>query len=429
MKSPKLLLTLGILISLIVRIAFISQSKHIADIYLMYTMGASFLNGHNPYLQLDFNSYPPLAIYLEAASMFISAFLHTSFVTIFKLWPNLADFISAILIYKFLLRLKHKPSSAALWTIFFLLNPISIIISAAHGQIDSITSLLVLLSIYFLTFYSKRRYIYISAVFLGIGIAFKANPVMLIPLFVCFKNNNLRQRLLFLILTLTPLLLSVLPFINNNPSLVFFRIISYSGVNDLSYAAILRGIWYQNNAITNIPLTADLLNVSKMIFLIGEILLLLLLTRVKNLAKACLTIYLLFLTTYFGIACQYLIWVIPLAIIARDKMIFYYTTFGFLTLVGFYLFFGPDILFGKFYLMQPYQTKYIYLYFFSNLVFWCFNLFWLIKIVLNQFKESFSILPLFRKRLIYFTAIFFILSIFPMLHLFTKFLQLYSLGE
>lgn len=46
----KYILIVGILISLVIRIFLISQSKHVADIYLMYTMGATFLGGHNPYI-------------------------------------------------------------------------------------------------------------------------------------------------------------------------------------------------------------------------------------------------------------------------------------------------------------------------------------------------------------------------------------------
>lgn len=417
----------GILISLVIRICLISQSKHIADVYLLYTMGATFLEGRNPYLVLDFNSYPPLAIYLVAASMKISSNLHTSFVTIFKLWPNLADFISAILIYKFLVRIKTKTFYAVVWSIFFLLNPIAIIISAAHGQIDSITSLFVLLSIFLLTFYSKSIHIYLSALSLGLAITFKPNPVMLIPLFLLHKRFSIQQRITYLILVLTPLSLVFIPFVNQQPGTVLSRMLSYLGVNDLSYAAILRGIWYQNNASTTIPLSNELLNTSKYVFMSVASSLTLLIIGSKNLAKAILTIYLAFITIYFGIGSQYLVWILPFAVLAKDKMVIFYTLFGFIALLGFYLFFGPDILFGKSLSIEPFQTKYIYLYFIGNLLFWMFNIFWLIKIIKSYFENQYSSFGMIRKKLIFITATLFVFSLIPMFNLVIEFFRRFSL--
>lgn len=423
----KYILIIGILISLAIRIFFISQSKHIADIYLMYTMGATFLEGRNPYLVLDFNSYPPLAIYLEAASMVISSNLHTSFVAVFKFWPNLADFITTFVIYKFLIKAKAKPVNAALWSTFFLLNPVSIIISSAHGQIDSIPSLFVLISVFILTFYPKKMYIYLSALFLGIAIAIKPNPAMLIPLFLFYKQISLKQRIIYLILVLAPLAFTLVPFLGQNPQLVLSRILSYSGVNDISYAAVLRSIWYQINAGTILPLSNELLNASKVVFATSVIVLILLSAGGKDLAKACLAIYLLFLSTYFGIGSQYLVWVIPLGIVAQDKMVFYYSFFSLFALLGFYLFFGPDILLGKISSIAPYQTKHIYLYFLGNLMFWVFNLVWLIKIVISYVKISALSFNVVRKRLIYFTSLLFILSLLPMINLLIELFSRFTL--
>lgn len=422
----KYILIIGILISLVIRILFISQSKHTADIYLMYTMGAAFLAGHNPYTDLDFNSYPPLAIFLEAASMIISSLLHTSFVFVLKFWPNLADFISAFIIYKFLIKTKTKPVNAAFWSAFFLLNPISIIISSAHGQIDSIPSLFVLLSIFTLTIYPKKLLIYLSALFLGLAIAIKPNPAMLIPLFLFYKKISINIRIIYLILVLAPLIFSLIPFFEKDPQLVLIRILTYSGVNDISFAAILRGIWYQNNAVVNLPLSNELLNTSKFIFATAGVSLTLLFAGWKHLIKACLAIYLLFLSSYFGIGSQYLVWVIPLAILAKDKMVFFYSFFGLFALLGFYLFFGPDILLGKLSSIPPFQTKYIYLYFLGNLVFWIFNLVWLIKIIRSYAKNNFLKFGVIRKRFIYFSFILFIFSLIPMFYLIIELFKLYG---
>lgn len=423
----KIILLSGILISLVIRIFLISQSRHVADIYLMYKMGITFLEGSNPYLSLDFNSYPPLAIYLEAISINISSSLRTEFVTVFKFWPNLADFILGFLIYKFLIKMKTKPVNAALWAIFFLLNPVSIIISSVHGQIDSITNLFVVISVFILTFYHKRLYVYLSAIFLGIALAIKPNPVMLIPLFIFYKDLHLKQKIIYLMLIFSPLILTVFPFLGDNPKQVLFKMLFYSGFNDISFAAVLRSIWYQVNAGVALPLSSELLNASKFVFGTGAIILILFSAGSRNLAKACLAIYLLFLSAYFGIASQYLVWVIPFAILAKERMIFLYCFFGSLALFGFYLFFGPDILFGKLYLMQPYQTKHIYLYFLGNLAFWVLTLVWIGKVVVSYVTNSTSKLSPFRMRLIYFSFLLFMLSLIPMIDLLLKLFTRFTL--
>ena len=152
------------------------------------------------------------------------------------------------------------------------------------------------ISIFILTFYNTR--LYLSALFLGVAIAIKPNPVMLIPLFLFYKNLNLKQRITYLILVLTPLALTLFPFLGQNPQLVLSRILSYSGVNDISYAAVLRSIWYQINAETTLSLSSGFLNASKFVFGSGAVLIILLFAGSKNLAKACLAMYLLFLSTY-----------------------------------------------------------------------------------------------------------------------------------
>ena len=178
------LLFFGFLISIVIRAWLILNSKHVADIELLYLMGNEILRGNNPYISLDYNIYPPLALYLEAITIHLSNFLKIPFYVLTRVWPNLADLVIGILLFKFLTKLNIKPIIASFWSLVFVLNPISIIISAAHGQIDSIPSLFLLLTIYYLYFYSSKFYIFLAALMLGVGIAVKPNPLMLLPFFL-----------------------------------------------------------------------------------------------------------------------------------------------------------------------------------------------------------------------------------------------------
>ena len=295
----------GIFISILIRTFFIVSGTNIADIKLLFGMGEALLKGLNPYLSLSYNSYPPVAIFIQALTILLSNISNVPFHILVKLWPNLADIIITLILYKFLTKIKVKPIFASLWSLIFILNPISIIISSAHGQIDSIPSLLVLISIYLLSLSNKPKF-RLSAFLLGLAIAIKPNPLMLLPFFLIIKKIDLRQRVTFLLTSIAPVVLIFAPFVLQSPQQILVKMVQYGGVHDFSYAAIIRGFWYQQNAQTWLPQTGQIFEASKLAFILGAIFLLVLLSQSKNLLKACLAVYLLFLGIYFGVSAQYL---------------------------------------------------------------------------------------------------------------------------
>ena len=151
MKTSVIIMFIGIFVSVIIRTFFIISGLDVADVTKLHQMAEAILKGTNPYSLFNFASYPPIGLYIEASILFLSNILEVPFHILTKILPNFADIISTFFIYKFLIKRNVKPISASFWSLIFILNPISIIISSAHGQIDSITSLLVLLSIYLLT--------------------------------------------------------------------------------------------------------------------------------------------------------------------------------------------------------------------------------------------------------------------------------------
>ncbi len=297
-----------------------------------------------------------------------------------------------------------------------ILFTFSIIISSIHGQIDSIPSLLVLSSTYLLSLSNKPKF-RLSALILGLAIAIKPNPLMLLPFFLIINRIDLRQRLTFLLTSIAPAVLMFTPFVLQNPQQILVKIGSYEGVYDFSYAAIIRGFWYQQNAQTWLHQTDQIFEASKLAFILGTIFLLVLFSQSKNLLKACLTVYLLFLGIYFGISAQYLSWILPIAILCKDKMIVPFSISGTFALLGFYTFFGPDILFGKFWDGIAYQNKYMLIYFLGNLLLWLTILWWLIKIIKKYMSTSFKTLNPFNKGMVIASLVLFMISLFPILRL------------
>lgn len=410
------ILFFGIFLSVLIRAFFISNGTHVADIKLLFGMGDAILKGLNPYISLTYNSYPPIAVYIEAFTILLSNTINIPFHILTKIWPNIADIVITLLLYKVLIRLNVKKVFASFWSLIFILNPISIIISSIHGQIDSFPSLLVLISIY-LVFLSNKPKFYLSALILGLSIAIKPNPLMLLPFFLIIDKTDLRQKLTFLLVSITPITLTFIPFISQNPQQILIKMLSYGGVHDFSYAAILRGFWYQQNAQTWLPQTDQLFEASKLAFILGTIFLLVLLYQSKNYLKACLTVYLLFLGIYFGISAQYLSWILPMAILAKDKMVIPFSISGTFALLGFYSFFGPDILFGKFWNGIAYQNKYMLIYFLGNLLLWCTIIWWLIRIIKNNIGTSFKIFSPFRKKIVIVSLVLFVISLLPLLQI------------
>lgn len=371
LKSKSLLIIiLSLACSIIIRELLVVTSTQVADVLRMHQVAQTVVKGINPYLIRDFYIYPPVWMFIEGFSLQMVKLLNIPFQVSIKFWPNLADILIFMLIYKFLLKEKLKPVNSAFWASAFILNPVSIIVSSAHGQFDSVVSLFVIGAIYLLTFAKKKTSFYLSALLVGIAIAIKPNPAMLVPLFVLFKKTELKEKILYLVLAGLPVFLTLLPFLATSFSQTLQSVFGYSGVGDFGLAAVIRGIWYQTNASLWPPSTPELLTTTKVSFLFGSIFIFTLFSGFKNLAGACVALYLLFFSVYFGISAQYLSWVIPLMALARDRKLFLFSLVATVSLASFYLFFNPEILLGVFANIQAFQSQYMQFYLASNLLLW-----------------------------------------------------------
>lgn len=428
MNKPTIILLTGIFLSILIRTFFIINGLDVADVTKLHQMAEAILKGTNPYLLFNFASYPPIGLYMEAIILLLSNSLGIPFHMLTKILPNLADILITLVLYKFLINRGVKPIYASLWSLIFILNPISIIISSAHGQIDSITSLLVLSSIYILTFNPAKFHKLLPAVLIGLAIAIKPNPVVLLPFFLVYKKSGIKQTITFLLVSLAPAIIPLTPYLWQSPHAVIDNVFRYSGVYDISYAAILRGFWYQQNAQIWLPQAEQMLKLSKLAFIAGTAFLLLLFTQSKNLSRSCLAIYLLFTGIYFGISAQYLSWILPLAILTREKTIIPFSIAGTLSLIGFYSFFGPDILFGKFLHIKALQSKYMLPYFVGNLLLWITIIWWFITIIRNYISVSFRAFTPLHRKIALISFIVFIISLLPILKLvFDTIIQLTTL--
>ena len=418
-KKTKNVLIIGFLISILIRTYLILRSLDVADVSVMHKIANMVSEGKNPYINADFYIYPPLGVILQYVSLKIADISKIGFHQILRIWPSLADLFIGGLIYKFLIKKKVKPIKASLWAVFFVLNPISIMISTLHGQLDSIPTLLILLSIYFIQFGIKKQKLYLSSLLIGIAFVIKPNPILLLPFLVFYHKSN-RDRLKYLAISFIPLVLSLVPFLTNSLLTIIGRLISYLGVYDFGYAAILRSLWYQHNASYWLPSDIQFAEISKITYLLGYLFVVLVLIKTKNLIKTSLTIFILFYAFYFGVSAQYFIWALPFAIIERDKLTLPFTLFCSIALIGFYLFFSPSIILGSLASFKAFQSEMISIYFFGNLFLWLLVIYWFIAIIINYIKKDYSKYSPIRKYSLTLVALLFMISIFPTIRLWLK---------
>lgn len=383
MKFSYIILLTGFLASIIVRLFLIIPSLEIADVHSLKEMGQLYLNGINPYLALNYNPYPPLAIYLEAATILLAQLTGISFPILEKIWPNLADLITGGLIFWYLIKHGTQPKQATFWSLAFLLNPISILISASHGQIDSIPTLLTILAILILVIKPSSIRVYLSGLLIGLAVAIKPGPLMLIPLMIFYHKLDLKQMIGFLIMTTLPTFLLLLPFLQDNSYFVLTKLVSYSGSTDFGLPALFKELNYLQTGQTRLYFSQTILLIDKLVFLTCLGGFIFIFTKSQKLILAVLGVYLLFMTVYFGISAQYLSWILALAALLKQRLIFVYSLFGTISLLGFYLFINPLIIAGNLTMIPPYQSQYILIYALGNCLLVATTLWWAFKIITN----------------------------------------------
>jgi hypothetical protein len=386
------LLGLGLVVGFAVRLWIILHGLEVADVEHLHNVGRYLLiEGKNPYSLPPFESnFPPVALFLEAGAILVSNATQIPFHIIFKLWPLASDLGCAVVIFVLLVRDGRGPRRAALWTWLYLLNPVSIIITADHGNLDPVTNFLAVLALALLTVRPGRWFGW-SALSLGLAVAVKPNSILLMPFFAAARGLRFRQRVLYAIVTGLPTGLTLIPFFLNDAKGVIGNLAGYAGEYDFGFAAPLRAAWYMKATSFWLPGTVglDLTSATRFTFLAAYAALWLLAAGRARPAQLAMVVYVLFYTLFAGLSAQYSVWVLPFAILAGDWFVILYSIAATCGLVGFYLVFWPDILLGQF---NPYHNApnpgFVPLYFWGTLAQWGASALWLVKAVADLFRPT-----------------------------------------
>jgi hypothetical protein len=322
-KKIKLFFALIFVICIFVRIipAFIVYGTE--DVYTMQIALSLLEQGKDPYSQsYIFNQSPFWVNVIYEMSKFIKIF-KVPYHMLIKIIPIISDAIISVIIYKISLNLNTSIKRAVKLSFFYALNPISIIITSIHGNLVPIPVCFLVISVYILFFYKGKYSILYSSLTLGIAIMSKIWPIFFLPVMLQ-KIKFLKNKLIYLIFSIIPFLISLFPLYLKNKTLVIDYFFKYKGQAGWWGFTGLTSIW-------NFPFLRSFsyfyANKGSLILCSVIMLLYLFKTYKMSLFRALCLISLAFFFFTPGFGPQYLVWILPFLILTKDKMFFPFTLY------------------------------------------------------------------------------------------------------
>lgn len=178
--------------------------------------------------------YPriPLWLYVPALAELVARATHISFATLVRIPPCLADLaISTVLIYWGVTRFGWMWRALAA-PAMFALNPVAILVSAGHGQYDSVVVLCMFVSTLVSEVHDRA-----GPLLLGIGIALKGFPALLLPRLLFGRNTAKWFPALALVVAPSALAIAVYTVFFGWSSRIAGLVLGYAGVNELGWSA------------------------------------------------------------------------------------------------------------------------------------------------------------------------------------------------
>jgi hypothetical protein len=188
------------------------------------TFTAPLLGGKDPWI-IAYNDptlhwinpwrVPPLQLYLAIPQLVVNGLTGNYALMLYaiKLPLVLIDILSIFFVYKILEMWSDDEKRNIRYLLLFAFNPISIMSSAVAGLTDPLPTLFMVVSLFYFIRPSKSMIEKeASALFLGLAVAAKLFPAVLIPVFL-LKLKKARERIVFVILSVLPIVLVSLPFL------------------------------------------------------------------------------------------------------------------------------------------------------------------------------------------------------------------------
>ena len=351
-------LLVGIILRLVLMPFFICPYDIVAHYY-----GVTYiLNGYDPY-SLFASMYPPLVYLVFCPLLWLiyhlgieikfdiypQTFEHTSdtwlvtsiysspvFLILWKIPLLIFDSLSGILIYQFTKKLTLDSTKAKKAFILWFFNPCVIITSYIHGAFDVIVSFFILLGLYFLI---NEKYFF-SGISLGLGGLTKLSPFLIaVPIsgiiFIKHTKNSLKKTFStlskFLAGCMIPLMIC-LPW-----CISYYKMLNTSTLNEISINGGLNQWFFVANLNLRNIVNSNIYVIMKIFYLYPLLSLIPIFSYSKTLRKvkvnfpyvvllfSILSLEILYFVLPLTVQPQYLMWIIPILIVAYTKRnIFFY---------------------------------------------------------------------------------------------------------
>ncbi|MDO8536030.1 MAG: hypothetical protein Q7S30_03360 [Candidatus Omnitrophota bacterium] len=399
-----------ILVSLALRILpILFGSPAASDMVFFRTHAVTILNNQNIYsVARGAFPYTPLSMFIPALCLLLSSSLSIPFHVVMKIPALMGDIALSIAIYYWIIRAKGDKSIAFKGAIAYAINPLVILISAFQGNMMSLPTLFTFLAVMMIVYDHDKNY-RLSALLLGLAIAFRGYPVLLLPLILLKSELSVTKKIKYIAYAVIPTLITFIPFLWLDRRSVIREIFGYCGDNEYGYAAIERALslysyayrhgfdlingtaqihlGYLAKAINSIPpnnFILQLLQHSKVIFLSVYVMILIQYKRF-SLLKLALTTYLGFYFFYGGAASQYFIWIVPFFYFLDDRFSGWYIILGTYAVISVYMCYKPFTLFGRLPICSyPAMTKILLNEFIALFSFWSLCGIWFFTILFKK---------------------------------------------
>jgi hypothetical protein len=286
------------------------------DIESYEIVGDLVLQGKDVYSSksaINRHPYLPLQMYWMASARWLSAVTALPFVQLVRLVPILADACIALVLFRYL-HLSVSPIAGLRGGLLYALNPIPVFVSAYHGQFDALPTLFLLLAALTITRSTVK-----SGVWLGLGVWIKSWPVLGLPV-LWSQIKSWRKKLGFsLLIGIIPLfgVIVYLLIFPGNIWAVFSRALGYNwGI----------GVWGYSYLFHVVSLFVGFAKPFTWLVNNGRYVTLMLLAFIwlfkarKEMAFAgILTVLVGFFAVTHAFSIQYLMWLIPFAIVVEDE--------------------------------------------------------------------------------------------------------------
>jgi hypothetical protein len=316
-------------------------------------MGEAVLRGDDIYAPRVFFPYLPYSQVVPAACLWLSRISGLPFHLAMKLPNLLSDALAAAFLFLALAR-RGSPRRAFAWTMAFALNPVSILVSAVHGNLMGLVASTIAIAFALgmraedagLETPDGRMWAAAAALVLGCAVALRSFPVLLVPAFAAWLATSARRVVGLAALASIASTASALPYLFLAREGFLREVLGYSGLADFGWLAVLRAIPLVFEDRKLFEFGARFLAPSKIVFLVACVATW---TRLPALPPSArlrhaLLPPLLFYALYGGVAAQYLVWIVPTAALLEERLLPAWSAVATAALLAFYRIYHPGIL-------------------------------------------------------------------------------------